>query len=126
MRWKLIVILTLFCTISRAQTRIYYFNTVSLTDSIRLNFTVSAGPSCAGYQILKGSDSINLYPIYGYPGVCGNVNFNESHAYTDFGPNRLTPNFYQIYIPPNDYSPMKRVDLATNFSNLLIFPQPVD
>jgi hypothetical protein len=112
---------------TEAQSRIYNFNALGLTDSIRVTFTILQGTTtCAPYEILKGSDSLTLNPIYVYPGICGSTSFNEYHAYTDFGPNKLTPNFYQIYIPPNDYSPVKRVDLATNFSNLLIYPQPVD
>ena len=110
-----------------AQTRIYNFNTLTLgSDSVRLNFTVLQGTACAGWQILKGSDSLNLNPIYVYPGICGNVSFSETYNYTDFSPNKLTPNFYQIHIPPSDYSPVKRVDMAVNFSNLLIYPQPVE
>lgn len=110
-----------------AQTRIYNFNTLSLTDSVRLNFTIlQSSVTCAGYQVLKGSDSLVLNPIYVYPGICGSTSFNQTYTYTDFSPNKLTPNFYQILIPPSDYSTVKRVDLAVNFSNLLIYPQPVE
>lgn len=110
-----------------AQTRLYNFNTIPLGDSIRLNFTIlQSSVTCAGYQIMKGSDSLTLNPIYIYPGICGSTNFNITYNYTDFSPNKLTPNFYQIHIPPNDYSPVKRVDLAASFSNLLIYPQPVE
>jgi hypothetical protein len=92
-----------------------------------LNFTVlQSSVTCAGYQILKGNDSLTLNPIYVYPGICGSTSFNQTYNYTDFAPNKLTPNFYQIHIPPNDYSPVKRVDVAASFSNLLIFPQPVE
>lgn len=111
----------------QAQSRIYNFNPIGLGDSIRINFTILQGTNtCAGYQVLKGSDSLTLNPIYVYPGICGSTSFNENHSYTDFSPNKLSPNFYQIHIPPNDYSPVKRVDLAASFSNLLIYPQPVD
>ncbi len=110
----------------RSQTRIYNFTTLPLTDSVRLSFTVLQGTACAGWEILKGSDSLNLNPIYVYPGICGNMSFSETYKYTDFSPNKSTPNFYQILIPPSDYSPVRRVDLATNFSNLIIYPQPVE
>ena len=110
----------------RSQTRIYNFTTLSLTDSVRLTFTVLQGTACAGWEILKGSDSLKLDPIYVYPGICGNASFAETYKYTDISPNRSTPNFYQILIPPSDYSPVKRVDLAVNFSNLLIYPEPVE
>jgi hypothetical protein len=125
---KIIVFFILLASIKTvAQSRIYNFNAIGLGDSIRITFTILQGTTtCAPYQILKGSDSLTLNPIYVYPGICGSTNFNETHYYTDFGPNKLTPNFYQIFIPPNDYSYVKRVDIATSFSNLFIYPQPVD
>lgn len=125
---KIVLFIFVFFFIGiNAQTRIYNFNTLSLGDSVRLNFTILQGTTtCAGYQVLKGSDSLVLNPIYVYPGICGSTSFNQTYSYTDFSPNKLTPNFYQILIPPSDYSPVKRVDLALNFSNLLIYPQPVE
>lgn len=111
----------------KAQTRIYNFYTVALGDSVRLTFTILQGTTtCAPYEIRRGSDSLNLVPIHNYPTICGSTSFNETHNYTDFSPNKLTPNFYQIHIPPNDYSQVLRVDLAASFSNLLIYPQPVE
>lgn len=112
---------------TQAQTRIYNFNPIGLGDSVRITFTVLQGSvTCANYQILKGSDSLNLNAIYVFPGICGNTSSNETHNYTDFSPNKLTPNFYQVFIPPNDYSVVKRIDLAASFSDLLIYPQPVE
>lgn len=124
----LLAVLLLSLTGIKAQTRLYNFNTLVLTnDSVRLNFTIlQASVSCAGYQILKGSDSLNLVPIFVYPGICGTTSSNEIYNYYDVSPNKLSPNFYQVYIPPNDYSPVRRVDIATAFTNLLVFPQPVE
>ena len=125
---KIIVFLFFVSSLGiNGQTRLYNFNTLPLGDSIRLNFTIlQASVTCAGFQVLKGSDSLVLNPIYVYPGICGSTSFNQTYSYTDFSPNKSTPNFYQILIPPSDYSPVLRVDLATNFSNLLIYPEPVE
>jgi hypothetical protein len=124
---KLIIFLSLVGFLQvRSQTRIYNFTALPLTDSVRLSFTVLSGSLCSGWQIYKGSDSLNLQQIYNYPGLCGNTSSSENYKYTDFSPNKLTPNFYQIVIPPNDYSQVLRVDIATTFSNLLIYPQPVE
>lgn len=109
-----------------SQSRITYFNTIAMTDSVRLNFTISAGVSCSGWQVLKGSDSLNLFPIYTYGGLCGNTTTAENHTYTDISPNKAVPNFYRIFIPPNDYSALRRVDLAASFTNMLIYPQPTE
>lgn len=109
-----------------AQSRIIYFKATALGDSVRLNFTISSGTACAGYNVLKGSDSLNLNPVYVYPGICGNNSSNETYAYTDFSPNKTTPNFYRILIPPGDYSNTLRVDVAASFSDMIIFPQPTE
>lgn len=123
----IIVLLALASTIAFAQSRITYFNAIALGDSIRLNFTIGTGTSsCAGYHVLKGSDSLNLYPIFVYPGICGTTPSPESYTYTDISPNKVTPNFYRILIPPGDYSQMLRVDLAASFTNMILFPQPAE
>jgi hypothetical protein len=112
---------------AQAQSRIYNFNTIALGDSVRLNFTILQGTTtCAPYEIRRGSDSLTLVPIFNYPSICGSTSFNETHNYTDFTPFKASPNYYQIHIPPNDYSQVIRVDLAASFSNLLIYPQPVE
>ena len=116
-----------FCFGLNAQTRIYNFNTIPLGDSVKIAFTILQGTTtCAPYQILRGSDSLQLTFLYGYSTICGSTSFNETYYYTDFSPFKATPNFYQIHIPPNDYSIVKRVDVAASFSNLLIYPQPVE
>ncbi len=124
----------LFCVLfillgfgARSQSRIFNFYANPLGDSIRLNFTITAGNACAGWQILKGSDSLNLQFQYSYPGICGNTSFAENYKWTDFSPNKTSPNFYRILVPPGDYSNIIRVDLAASFNdNMLIYPQPAE
>lgn len=122
----IIAFVCLFLSV-KSQSRITYFNATPLKDSIRLNFTIGTGTSsCAGYNVLKGSDSLNLYPIFVYPGICGTTSSPESYTYTDISPNKLTPNYYRILIPPGDYSNMLKVNLASSFTNLIIYPQPAE
>lgn len=122
----IIVLFALASTIAFAQSRITYFNAVALGDSIRLNFTIGAGTVCAGYQVFKGSDSLNLQFQYAYGGLCGTTSVPENYTYIDYAPNKVTPNFYQILIPPGDYSQILRVDLAASFTNMILFPQPAE
>ncbi len=110
----------------QAQSRISYFSATSLSDSVRLNVQISAGLGCAGFQVLHGSDSVNLQQIWAYPGLCGNTSYPESYKYTDYTPNKTSANYYRILIPPGDYSKILKVDLAANFSNLVVFPQPAN
>jgi hypothetical protein len=121
-----ISLLTCIALTTNAQSRIVYFNAVPMVDSVRLNFTISAGTGCAGYNVLKGSDSISLYPVYVYGGICGNTSSQEYHTYSDISPNKSSPNYYRILIPPGDYSKILRVDLASSNSNMIIYPQPTE
>lgn len=116
----------MFYMMSSAQSRIYNFNAFPLKDSVRLSFTVTQGSSCAGWVVENSTDSVNFYQIYNYGGLCGNITAPEIYSYLDYAPNKLTPNFYRIHIPPSDYSVVRRVDMAASFTNLLIFPQPVE
>ncbi len=109
----------------KAQTRIYNFYALALTDSVGLTFTILQGPTCAPYEVRRGSDSVTLLPIYTYGDICGSTSFNATYKYTDITPFRGSPNYYQIHIPPNDYSQVLRVDLGF-VSNLLIYPQPAE
>lgn len=129
MKLKQILFILLLATsfFTKGQSRITYFNATPLGDSIRLNFTVGTGTSsCGGYNVLKGSDSLNLYPVYVYGGLCGTSPSPENYTYTDLSPNKLTPNFYRILIPPGDYSNILKVNLASSFTNLIIYPQPAE
>ena len=123
---QIVFLLCIIPCFALSQSRVSYFSATNLKDSVRLNLSVSAGLGCAGWQVLRGTDSVNLNQIYVFPGVCGNTSYAESYKWVDYSPNKLTPNYYRIYIPPNNYSQILKIDLATNFSNLLIFPQPAN
>jgi hypothetical protein len=127
MKKTLLISLLILPVFFNAQiSRITYFNATPLGDTIRLNLTISAGVSCSGFEVHKGSDSMNLSPIYIYPGLCGNTSNSESHVYYDISPNNALPNYYRILIPPGDYSKIIRVDLASSSTGLLIYPQPAE
>lgn len=124
-RLTIIALLIFNYVILNAQSRVFNLYGTPMGDSIRLNFTITAGNACAGWQVLKGSDSLNLTFQYSYPGVCGNTSYSENYKWTDFSPNKTSPNYYRILVPPGDYSNIIRVDLASSFNgNLIIYPQP--
>lgn len=124
LRKLLFFILVVNAAAGLAQSRIAFFTAVNMTDSIRLKLMVTPGPQCSGFQILKGSDSVNLYPVYVYPDLCGSPGYSQTYTFTDISPNFTAPNYYRVLIPPGDYSPVLKVNSAANYSNLVIFPQP--
>ncbi len=109
--------------------RVSKFNAIILGNDIRLDFTISQGSSCNGYQILKGYDSTNYNLLYDYSGICGNSSTEESFSYTDGGVQKNSYLYYKILIPPFDYSKALRMyveEKKTKKNILYTYPQPVN
>jgi hypothetical protein len=58
---------------SNSQTRIQELSAVQYNQNVIISYLISAGNSCAGYQILKSNDSLNFDVIFDY---AGSVNRN--------------------------------------------------
>lgn len=109
-----------------SQSRITKLNAIVLGDNIRIDFTISAGNACAGYSILKSTDTLNFTTVYEYGGVCGDALVDESHSFLDTNVAKNTNLFYKIYIPPSDYSKIVSVSINdSGKSPYLLFPMPV-
>ena len=111
-----------------SQTRFTACNAYVANNSVKIDFTMSAGTSCGGYQIFRSTDSTNVLAtkIYDYPGVCGDINTSQNFSYMDYGPALNTMNYYKVLIPPFDYS--KLIKLFVNQTEaaprVIVYPQP--
>lgn len=94
---------------------------------VLVRFSLSAGVSCPGYEILHSSDSLNFIQIYNYSGICGNQNTEESFNFTHGSPAIEMTNYYQISIPGFETSPVYRIYVGQQSPkpNILVFPNPV-
>lgn len=109
--------------------RVSYFNGIILGNDIRLDFTISQGSPCNGYQVLKSLDSTNYNVLMDYAGICGNSSTDESFNYLDAGVQKETYLYYKIFLPPFDYSKTLKmyVDPKKTRKNMLYtYPQPVE
>ncbi|HRH12335.1 MAG TPA: hypothetical protein PLU73_12510 [Bacteroidia bacterium] len=60
---KIIFLLFLLCETLYAQ-RIQKFDAILSGTVVGVRFSISAGSSCNGYNVLHSIDSVNYYPIY--------------------------------------------------------------
>ena len=110
-----------------SQSRIHQFSATQYKKTIYINFIVTPGSTCSGYQIQHSIDSTNFNAIYDYFGVCGEQSKAQSFSYTDENPIKNNVNYYRVFIPPNDYSEINRVnyyDLSEK--GYLIFNNPMN
>ena len=94
----------LICSKSNAQTRIQELSAIQYNQNIIISFLISAGNSCAGYQILRSNDSLNFEVIYDYAGICGESTKSQNITFTDETPQKNRKNYYKVLIQPSDYS----------------------
>ena len=116
-------------SVSSQISRISYFNAIILGNDVRLDFTISKGPSCSGYQVYKSTDSLTYNLLFDYAGICGNTSTDQQISYTDGGVPQNTFLYYKILIPPFDYSKVARLYVdqkKTKKAQLYIYPQPVE
>ena len=102
-----ILFLASFCLIflkSNSQTRIQELSAVQYNQKVIISYLISAGNSCAGYQILRSNDSLNFDVIYDYAGICGESTKSQNITFTDESPQKNSKNYYKVLIQPSDYS----------------------
>lgn len=114
-------------TYSYAQSRIQELIATSFNHNIVINYIISAGNSCAGYQIYRSTDSVNFEIIHDYSGICGETTKRQSVTFKDEQPEKNKKNYYKILIQPSDYSNVVSVffsDLSEN--GYLLMQNPVN
>lgn len=89
---------------SIAQSRIQDLTVIPYNQSVLVNFIITAGNACSGYQIQRSKDSLNFYVLYDYSGICGELSKAQSISFTDTEPLKNTKSYYRILIPQDDYS----------------------
>ena len=110
-----------------AQSRVQELTSTQYKKSIFLNFIITSGSTCSGYQIQHSLDSINFELLFDYYGVCGEQTKSQSFSFVDENPVKNAKNYYRVFIPPNDYSKINTIsyfDLSDN--GYLLFNNPVN
>ncbi|MES2763439.1 MAG: T9SS type A sorting domain-containing protein [Bacteroidota bacterium] len=105
-------ILFFICLISNgmfSQSRIQQLQATQYKQSVLINYVITQGNSCSGYQIQRSTDSVNFETIYDYSGVCGELTKSQEISFTDEHPYKNSVNYYRVLIPPADHSKITSV-----------------
>ena len=87
-----------------SQSRIQALTATQHNQNVIINYLISAGNTCSGYQILKSNDSLNFNVIYDYAGICGESSKAQNITFSDEHPEENKKNYYKVLILPSDYS----------------------
>ena len=122
---KLIIIFLFFSTLCFSQ-RLQNFH-LNLTHTIvTAKFTVAAGSSCNGYNVLHSTDSLNYTTIYNFPGICGNITKAEDFSFNHHSPTFNTNNFYKIELISLETSISQKIFVAEPpKKNIIVYPNPI-
>jgi len=106
--------------------RILNFKIFQVNQAVFLNFILSKGSSCNGFNVLHSSDSVNFKIIHEDPTICGTSNADEAKNWTHANPIINQLNYYKIQLNPSEMSPVNRIFVnQTNKPNIVLFPNPI-
>ncbi len=106
--------------------RILNFKIFQVNQAVFLNFILSKGSSCNGFNVLHSSDSVNFKIIHEDPTICGTSNADEAKNWTHANPITNQLNYYKIQLNPGEMSPVNRIFVnQTNKPNIVLFPNPI-
>lgn len=106
--------------------RILNFKIFQVNQAVFLNFILSKGSSCNGFNVLHSSDSVNFKVIHEDPTICGTSNADEAKNWTHVNPIINQLNYYKIQLNPGEMSPVNRIFVnQTNKPNIVLFPNPI-
>ena len=106
--------------------RILNFKIFQVNQAVFLNFILSKGSSCNGFNVLHSTDSVNFKVIHEDPTICGTSNADEAKNWTHANPTINQLNYYKIQLNPGEMSPVNRIFVnQTNKPNIVLFPNPI-
>ena len=106
--------------------RILNFKIFQVNQAVFLNFILSKGSSCNGFNVLHSTDSVNFKVIHEDPTICGTSNADEAKNWTHANPIINQLNYYKIQLNPGEMSPVNRIFVnQTNKPNIVLFPNPI-
>ena len=106
--------------------RILNFKIFQVNQAVFLNFILSKGSSCNGFNVFHSTDSVNFKVIHEDPTICGTSNADEAKNWTHANPIINQLNYYKIQLNPGEMSPVNRIFVnQTNKPNIVLFPNPI-
>ena len=118
--------MSLSAQIVNAQEALTNFRIEPVDGKVFISWTLVAGFTCQGTDILRSTDSISFYEIGDIQGVCGSVDESVSYRFIDENPAKNQKNYYQLELGENGPSPILSIEyIDLGEDNLKIYPNPV-
>jgi len=124
MRGTLLFVSLFFYFFSGAQ-RIVNFELFQVNTTVSTKFTLRAGGTCYGYQILHSLDSVNFSVAVDYPTICGASGSDEYFSNVHESPVMNQFNFYKVQLSTFESSEVKKIFVSTNPGSVMfVYPNP--
>ncbi len=102
------------------------FSVQQIDNSISIAWTVKAGFSCTDVNVEYSTDSVNFFPIYTYPGVCGATSEDQDYDFVQESPSSNKKNFYRMNLGNYGLSQVLSVYYANyGAKGFSIIPNPI-
>ena len=126
-RWSLLpCCLVAFAALAQEQPYLSAFDLTDQEDAVRLNWTMVAGSTCQGTDVLRGRDSLQLNVVGGLAGLCGSIDGPTTYDFTDTSVPGFGTWYYRLRLGLNGYSQLRSIDhLLSSASDLRVQPNPV-
>lgn len=93
---KLILLVVLLNSVSKAQIDLNYFYASQQNNSVRLNWEITRGSVCNGILIQRAGKELLFTTIGEIDGVCGSPDVEQQFEFTDENPVAFSTNYYRL------------------------------
>lgn len=102
------------------------FSASPSNGKVLLNWSIQAGSTCNGTDILRSTDNENFEIIGDIVGLCGDPSFKSDYTFTDDSPVVNKTNYYKLRFPPSGYTHVVSVEvLDLSSTNYIIKSNPI-
>ncbi len=111
---------------TQAQGFLSHFSLATGNGKVVLNWTIDAGNTCLGIEIVRSTDGQSFTPIGNIGGICGSINEPISYSFVDDSPVPNQTNFYKLLLGLSIESEVQSVEIIDlNDAGFQIRPHPV-